>query len=32
MHFRDPTTLIAGELYLVPELGQGIRGCARPTC
>lgn len=30
MHFRDPTTLIVGELYLVPELGQGTRGLRVP--
>ena len=30
MHFRNPTTLIAGELYLVPEPGRGTRGLRVP--
>ena len=30
MHFRDPTTLIVGELYLVPEPGRGTKGLHVP--
>ena len=30
MHFRNPTTLIVGELYLVPEPGRGVRGLRVP--
>ena len=30
MHFRNPTTLVAGELYIAPEPGQGTRGLRVP--
>ncbi len=30
MHFRNPTTLVGGELYIAPEPGQGTRGLRVP--
>ena len=30
MHFRNPTTLVGGELYIAPEPGRGTRGLRVP--